>query len=116
MALQSIIEQTKKKADTKAVCIELEEKIQELLETKGEDNEITDRHLMPPPSTVPRNKRNIRQSRHKNTSDEDEDSSDDSEEDANDVPIVKCEFKIDFISIFLNIVYAIINRTQYYIM
>ncbi|XP_071628166.1 condensin complex subunit 1 isoform X2 [Temnothorax longispinosus] len=90
-ALQNIIEQTKKKAEAKAVCIELEEKIQELLETK-DDNEI-DRHLMPPPSTAPRNKRNVRRSRRKSTSDEDEDSSeeDDSEEEADNVFVVKCK-------------------------
>ncbi|XP_077268187.1 CAP-D2 condensin subunit isoform X3 [Temnothorax americanus] len=90
-ALQNIIEQTKKKADAKAVCIELEEKIQELLETK-EDNEI-DRHLMPPPSIARRNKRNVRRSRRKSTSDEDEDSSeeDDSKEEADNVPVVKCK-------------------------
>lgn len=107
MALQSIIEQTKKKADAKTVCTELEEKIQELLEAKG-DNEITDRHLMPPPSIVPRNKKNIRRSRRKSMSDEDEDSSDDSEEDADDVPIVQCKFEID-LNVFLYIVCAIIN-------
>ncbi|XP_011634039.1 condensin complex subunit 1 [Pogonomyrmex barbatus] len=92
IALQNIIEQTKKKADTKAASLELEEKIQELLEAKT-DNEITDEHLMPPPSTMPRNKRNIRRSRRKSISDEEEDSSDDekdsSEEDIDDVVKVK---------------------------
>lgn len=87
--MQNIIEQTKKKADNKAVCLELEEKIQELVEAKA-DNEMTDRHLMPPPSTMPSNKKNIRQRRYKNDKDED-DSSDDSEEDI-DVLVVKCEF------------------------
>ncbi|XP_011866970.1 PREDICTED: condensin complex subunit 1 [Vollenhovia emeryi] len=93
-ALHSIIEQTKKKADAKAVCIELEEKIQELLEAKGDD-EITDRHLMPPPSAVPRNKRSTHRRRRKNMSDEEEeeeeeeDSSDDSEEDVDSVPVQK---------------------------
>ncbi|XP_036138844.1 condensin complex subunit 1 isoform X2 [Monomorium pharaonis] len=90
-ALQNIIEQTKKKADAKVVCTELEEKIQELLEAK-EDNEISDKHLMPPPSTVPRNKRSIRRNRRKSTSDEDEeDSSDDSDEDTDNVIVVKTE-------------------------
>ncbi|KAG5344488.1 CND1 protein, partial [Acromyrmex charruanus] len=88
-ALRSIIEQTKKKADAKAVCLELEEKIQELVDAKDNemtDNEVTDSHLMPPPSTVPRNKKSIRRSRRKSMSDEDEDSSDDSEEDE---PVIK---------------------------
>ncbi|XP_012064392.1 PREDICTED: condensin complex subunit 1 [Atta cephalotes] len=88
-ALRSIIEQTKKKADAKTVCLELEEKIQELMDAKDNetiDNEITDSHLMPPPSTVPWNKKSIRRSRRKSMSDEDEDSSDDSEEDE---PIIK---------------------------
>jgi len=99
-ALRSIIEQTKKKADAKTVCLELEEKIQELMDTKDNetiDNEVTDSHLMPPPSTVPRNKKSIRRSRRKSMSDEDEDSSDDSEEDE---PIIKCKFKIDFVNVF----------------
>ncbi|XP_011702254.1 PREDICTED: condensin complex subunit 1 isoform X2 [Wasmannia auropunctata] len=90
MALQSIIEQTKKKAEAKAACMELEEKIQELVEAK-EDTEMTDRDLMPPPSVVPKNKRNVRRSRRKSTSDEDEDSSDDSEEDVDNASIVKCK-------------------------
>ncbi|XP_011062247.1 PREDICTED: condensin complex subunit 1 isoform X2 [Acromyrmex echinatior] len=92
-ALRSIIEQTKKKADAKAVCLELEEKIQELVDAKDNemtDNEVTDSHLMPPPSTVPRNKKSIRRSRRKSMSDEDEDSSDDSEEDE---PVIKCKRK-----------------------
>lgn len=90
----------KKKADTKAVSLELEEKLQELLDSKANDteNEPTDRHLMPPPSTLPR-KKTIRRSRRKSSSDEDEDSSDDSEEDADNEP-VKCEFKIDLVNFF----------------
>lgn len=95
-ALQNIIEQTKKKAEAKNVCIELEEKIQELLETK-EDDKMADKDLMPPPSIVPRNKKNVRRSRRKSTSDEDEDdSSDDSEEDVDNVPI-KSKCKIDLV-------------------
>lgn len=99
--MQNIIEQTKKKADAKAACIELEEKIQELVEAKA-DNEVTDEHLMPPPSTVPRNKKSICRSRRKSTSDEDEDSSeeDDSEEDSDDEPVVKCKFEIDVVNVF----------------
>jgi len=111
IALQNIIDQAKKKTDTKAVCIELEEKIQELVEAK---EEITDKHLMPPPSTLPRNKRSIRRSRRKSTSDEDEDNSDDSEEDADNVFVVKS--KSILLMYFIYRLSAIINiYTQYYI-
>lgn len=93
-ALQNIIEQTKKKADANAACTELEEKIQELLETETTENpEVVDNRLMPPPSVMPKNRKSIRRSRYKNKNDEtdDEDSSDDSEEDIDNPPIVKCE-------------------------
>lgn len=95
--LQNIIEQTKKKADANAACIELEEKIQEFLETETTENpEVADNHLMPPPSIMPKNRKNICRSRYKNKYDEsdddsEEDSSDDSEEDIEHPPIVKCE-------------------------
>ncbi|XP_035722862.1 condensin complex subunit 1-like [Vespa mandarinia] len=49
--LQGIIEQTKKKSDTKSVCLELEEKIKELLEG-SENTETNDNILMPPPKTL----------------------------------------------------------------
>jgi len=90
-ALQNIIEQTKKKAEAKAACIELEEKMQELLEAET-NTEMPDSHLMPPPSTVPKIKRNIRR---KSMSDEDEDSSSDSEEDMDNTPIIKRECYIN---------------------
>lgn len=86
-ALQSIIEQAKKRIDTKTIGTELEEKLQELLESDT-NSEITDNHLMPPPSTVPKIRKNVRRSRRKSTSDEDEDSSDD-EEDVDDAAAVK---------------------------
>ncbi|KAM0735683.1 Condensin complex subunit 1 [Formica fusca] len=91
-ALQNIIEQTKKKADANAACTELEEKIQELLETETTENpEVVDNRLMPPPSVMPKNRKSIRRNRYKNKNDEtdDEDSSDDSEEDIDNPPIVK---------------------------
>ncbi|RLU17541.1 hypothetical protein DMN91_009776 [Ooceraea biroi] len=88
-ALQSIIEQTKKKADAKAACLELEEKVQELLESESK-TDVPDSRLMPPPSTAPRIRRNVRRSRRKNTSDEDESSSND-EEDADDAPDANLE-------------------------
>ncbi|KAI4480327.1 hypothetical protein M0804_010325 [Polistes exclamans] len=48
--LQGIIDQTKKKSDTKAASVELEDKIKELLE--GSENiESSDNVLMPPPTT-----------------------------------------------------------------
>lgn len=49
--LQGIIEQTKKKSDTKSVCLELEEKIKELLEG-SENTETNDNILMPPPTML----------------------------------------------------------------
>lgn len=90
--MQNIIEQTKKKADANTACTELEEKIQELLETETENSEA-DRHLMPPPSAMSKNRKSIRQRKYKKTNDEtdDENSSDDSEEDVQDAPIVQCE-------------------------
>lgn len=92
-ALQNIIEQTKKKTDATAACTELEEKIQELLESETENTKEVDSHLMPPPSIMPKKRRNVRRSKYKNKNDEtDEDSSeDDSEEDVNNASIVKCE-------------------------
>lgn len=92
-ALQNIIEQTKKKTNAKDACIELEEKVQELLEavTNSEDSRI-----MPPPP-VPKKKRIVRRSRHKSSSDEENSDSDDSdskncEANVNDVSIRKCEY------------------------
>ncbi|KAL0134605.1 hypothetical protein PUN28_001419 [Cardiocondyla obscurior] len=91
-ALQHIIDQTKKKAETKMICIELEEKIQELLDSKETTNdEVTDKSLMPPPSNVPRTKKS-RRTRHKSPDDEDEDSSNDSDEDSVIVPKRKKEY------------------------
>lgn len=115
--MQNIIEQTKKKADAKAVCLELEMKIEELMKADDEaDNEeMTDRHLMPPPSTVPKNKRSTRRSKFKSTSDEDEDSSDDSEEEADNVPIVRCKLKIDLVNIFCILYVYNYKKIQYYI-
>lgn len=98
-ALQNIIEQTKKKADAKAACLELEEKIQELLEAET-TTDVKDSHLMPPPSIVPRIKKTIRRSRRKYTSDDDEDSSnEDSDEDAGNASVTKREC---FSSLFIN--------------
>ncbi|XP_029170808.1 condensin complex subunit 1 [Nylanderia fulva] len=91
-ALQNIIEQAKKKADATAACTELEEKIQELLETETEteNSSVADKHRMPPPSTIPKNIKSIRKKKINDDSDED-DSSDDSEEDVQerDAPIAQ---------------------------
>lgn len=58
--LQGIIEQTKKKSDTKSVCLELEEKIKELLEG-SENTETNDNILMPPPTMLKKKSRMGRQ-------------------------------------------------------
>ncbi|EFN85409.1 Condensin complex subunit 1 [Harpegnathos saltator] len=86
-ALENIIEQVKKRADTKAVGTELEEKLQELLESDA-NSEMTDNRLMPPPSNVPKIRRNTRRTRRKSTSDEEENSSD-GEENADNPPVIK---------------------------
>ncbi|CAK9809075.1 Condensin complex subunit 1 [Anthophora quadrimaculata] len=77
-ALQSVIEQTKKKPNTHAACIELEEKIEELL--KGKENvEQSDSEVMPPPP-IPKSrkfdksKKRAKSRRHGNSSEEEEDS------------------------------------------
>ncbi|XP_076630904.1 CAP-D2 condensin subunit [Colletes latitarsis] len=69
-ALQTVIEQSKKKPNTKAVCIELEAKIQELLKCT---NEESNNEIMPPPQVPKRKKRN-RQSKYRSSSEEDSDS------------------------------------------
>lgn len=80
--LQGIIEQTKKKSDTKSVCLELEEKIKELLE--GSENiETNDNILMPPPTTLLQQK-----SRTGTQKDSDEDEND-SDTDLDPQPVTK---------------------------
>lgn len=77
-ALQSVIEQTKKKPNTHAACIELEEKIEELL--KGKENvEQSDSEVMPPPPIpklrkLDKSKKRAKSRRHGNSSEEEEDS------------------------------------------
>ncbi|KAG7205865.1 hypothetical protein KM043_007797 [Ampulex compressa] len=85
-ALQSIIDQTKKRPDAKAACVELEEKIQELLEG-AENSKQTDSQIMPPPP-VPRRKKNARNTRHKSSSEEDEE---DSDSESDPTPISKVQ-------------------------
>ncbi|XP_066603695.1 condensin complex subunit 1 [Prorops nasuta] len=77
-ALNNIIEQTKKKTEAKAACIELEEKMKELMEM-NEDNELTltDTQMMPPPTI---RRKTVRRIRRKSSSEEDE-SEDDMYED-----------------------------------
>lgn len=57
-ALTSIIENTKKKPDAKAACLELEEKINDLLKAEEHENDgpISDSEAMPPPPVPPLNR------------------------------------------------------------
>ncbi|XP_076383101.1 CAP-D2 condensin subunit isoform X2 [Megalopta genalis] len=77
-AVQTIIEQTKKKPNMKAPCIELEEKLKELL--KGTENtentQLDDAEIMPPPSTS-KLRRHRRHKRDKASSDEENDTDSD---------------------------------------
>ena len=77
-ALTSIIDNTKKKPDAKAACLELEEKINDLLKAEENENDgpISDSEAMPPPPVPPLNKIKKRQ---KNNV-EQEDSSDGEDE------------------------------------
>lgn len=74
--MQTVIDQSKKKPNTKAVCIELEEKIEELLKGSKDLNK-TDNEIMPPPRTSNSRKRS-RRTKH-NSSSEEEDDDDDSD-------------------------------------
>lgn len=88
--MQNIIEQTKKKADAIAACTELEEKIQELLETETEteNSNVADKHRMPPPSAIPKSGKSHQRKKKIN----DEDDSSDSEEDVRNTSIVQSEW------------------------
>ncbi|XP_031830938.1 CAP-D2 condensin subunit isoform X2 [Nomia melanderi] len=86
-ALQNIIEQTKKKPNMKTACIELEEKINELL--KGTENTQNapfddDSSMMPPPS-APKSRKRTKRTQHKNCSDEE----DDVDSDPDSVPVTE---------------------------
>lgn len=87
-ALQSVIEQTKKKPNTKVACIELEEKIEELLKGKDKSNE-DDSEVMPPPPVPKLRKRNSRR-RKRSSSEEEEDDNIDSDPDS--APVTKSTF------------------------
>lgn len=87
-ALQSVIEQTKKKPNTKVACIELEEKIEELLKVKDKVNE-DDSEVMPPPPVPKLRKRNSRR-RKRSSSEEEEDDNIDSDPDP--APVTKSIF------------------------
>lgn len=73
--LHGIIEQTKKKPDAKDVCLELEEKIKQLLEG-SEKVEKKENNLMPPPPILSRKKN--RRASQKDSKEEDENSDTDS--------------------------------------
>lgn len=77
-ALNSIIDSTKKKPEAKAACLELEEKINDLLnaENNEKDGPISDSEAMPPPPVPPLTKRKPRQ----NARVQDDDSSDSEDE------------------------------------
>ncbi|KOX78117.1 Condensin complex subunit 1 [Melipona quadrifasciata] len=68
-ALYSVIEQTKKKPNTKAACMELEEKIKELL-NKAENSKQGD-EIMPPPA--PKSRKRIRHRKHSSSEEEEDD-------------------------------------------
>ncbi|XP_076247462.1 CAP-D2 condensin subunit [Calliopsis andreniformis] len=74
-ALQSIIEQTKKKPNTKAICLELEEKIEELLKST-EEEKLNDTEIMPPPPVPKSNKKGRRRRASRKSSSEEEDDAD----------------------------------------
>ncbi|KZC05191.1 Condensin complex subunit 1 [Dufourea novaeangliae] len=79
-ALQTIIDQTKRKPNMKAACIELEEKLKELLKgTENAEGEMpSDSEVMPPPPAPISKKRN-RRTKCKSSSDEDSDADSDSD-------------------------------------
>ncbi|KAK1132275.1 hypothetical protein K0M31_016395 [Melipona bicolor] len=68
-ALYSVIEQTKKKPNTKAACMELEEKIKELL-NKAENSKQGD-ETMPPPA--PKSRKRIRHRKYSSSEEEEDD-------------------------------------------
>lgn len=78
--LQSIIEQAKKKLNTKTASIELEEKIEELLKCTEETNQ-SDSAIMPPPPVPPKMRKRTRRTKRRSSSDE-EDENADSDSDA----------------------------------
>ncbi|XP_015587406.1 condensin complex subunit 1 [Cephus cinctus] len=76
-ALRSIIDQTKKKPDAKAACLELDEKIKEMLENaKTMEDRDPDADVMPPPRLPPR-KKMVRKAGKQSSSEEDDSSDDD---------------------------------------
>ncbi|XP_076661535.1 CAP-D2 condensin subunit isoform X2 [Halictus rubicundus] len=77
-AVQTIIEQTKRKPNMKAAAMELEEKTKELLKsTENTENlQQNDVEAMPPPSVPKLREHGKHRRRHKNSSDEEDDGSD----------------------------------------
>lgn len=72
-SIQSVVDQTKKKPNTKIVCIELEEKLEHILKgSTDEPNECGDKEIMPPPP-VPKSRRRTRRPRQRSSSDEEDD-------------------------------------------
>ncbi|XP_017757299.1 PREDICTED: condensin complex subunit 1 [Eufriesea mexicana] len=83
-ALQSVIDQTKKKVNTKAACIELEEKIEELLKGREDTNQNSNEVMPPPPA--PKSRKRSRRTKHRSSSEE-EDGNIDS--DSEPIPVTK---------------------------
>ncbi|XP_043285102.1 condensin complex subunit 1 isoform X2 [Venturia canescens] len=87
-SLNTIIEHTKKKVEAKAACIELEEKIQELLKTTEAPSEpLDDRQAMPPPPVPKLRKPSRRQKtrRHSSSDEENEEDNINDDDDDNDL-------------------------------
>ena len=84
-ALHSVIEQTKKKPNTKAACMELEEKIKELLNKT--ENSKQDDEIMPPPP-APKSRKRTRHRKHSSSEEEE----DDIDNDFDSVPVAKSIF------------------------
>lgn len=88
-ALNTIIEVTKRKPDAKPACLELEEKIEQMLKVDEEGNRpIDDRMAMPPPP-VPRQRKQSRRNKQQrnSSSEEDDEEEDQNDSDSENVPI-----------------------------
>jgi condensin complex subunit 1 len=84
-ALSSIIEQAKRRPDVKNACIELEEKVKELLE-RSENSEVSkpasDNEIMPPPlRPIPKSIKAKKKSRRIKQDDDESENNEDDEED-----------------------------------
>ena len=86
-SLRTVIEQTKRKAETKAACLELEEKLEEILNsTEANEGMIDDAVAMPPPPVPKQRKQSRRNRPQKDSSSEDEEDDDDDDDGHEDDP------------------------------